>query len=105
MQHAENVKKAMSLVRDNKDGFVKWTNDTSVRTLIHGFLFHYELLHVCDPVQYIIPGKKLCSHGNECAYMTAYATLATHKGLENPTGMRLHLRALQQWLLRASGRQ
>jgi hypothetical protein len=67
------LQQAIDLISTTKDGFISWTDDKETRTMIHGFLFHYELTIVKG--LFLISGKSPCTHQGNCAYMVTYSII------------------------------
>ncbi len=67
------AKQAIDLILCSIDGYVDWSNNSTIRTFCHGFLFHYEYL--VKQGKHCISGDLDCKHQDECPYRFAYHLL------------------------------
>jgi hypothetical protein len=64
------AQQSINLILASQDGYIDWTNDDTIRTFCHAFLFHYEFL--VRQKKHLAVGKTECKHQEECPYRFAY---------------------------------
>jgi hypothetical protein len=75
------IRTSVNMIIHNSEGYIKWSFNPEIRTMIHAFLFHYE--HYMIGNRIIISGERPCIHGSKCPYKIAFHILRNINGDTN----------------------
>ncbi len=70
---APKITNAMDAIINSDDGYILRSDNLFIRTMCHGFLFHFE--HYVKGMMRIVSGREYCKHGNDCPYKLAFIIL------------------------------